>query len=264
MKQKFDKSEECFQIDMLIDYEEDNLRKWSTYVRRPYYRLIGKPVTEEQALEIIARTDRFWSGVAYWDNKELFNNVADKLVYTYTPMNAYWFYNLYPSQHGFVKPNGNIYGDGITDKYPDVNELVEEFLNLTKAFPYLDFVMAVTTWDEVPDSVWDIAWEESGLEPWEKPELWKDFISEIDIVFHVSNSRVKVLTKKTGQKLYREYEDKYLDKSDMTFYDGYAHKNRILTCDETYMKKMFDYYKLEGEAVEAYLQKTKDYYKKER
>lgn len=50
----------------------------------------------------------------------------------------------------------------------------------------------------------------------------------------------------------------------MTFYDRYAHKNRILICDETYMKKMFDYYKLDGEAVEVYLQKTKEYYKKER
>ena len=94
------------------------------------------------------------------------------------------------------------------------------------------------------------------------PTLWNNFHSVIDIAFHICNGRVKVLSKETGQKLYREYEDNYLDKSDLTFYHGYAHENRILTCDETYMKKMFDYYNLEGEEVEAYLSRTKEYYNK--
>ena len=109
-------------------------------------------------------------------------------------------------------------------------------------------------------------WEDGNLslphEPWEMPTLWKNFHSVIDIAFHICNGRVKVLSKETGQKLYREYEDNYLDKSDLTFYHGYAHENRILTCDETYMKKMFDYYNLEGEEVEAYLSRTKEYYNK--
>lgn len=106
---------------MFTDYEGYDLKEWTSgCIRRPYYRLIGKPVTQEQALEIIARTDRFWTCVA---GSELFEKVRDQFVYTYSPMNAYWFYNLFPSQHGFVKPNGNVYSDGITAKWFEVNEL---------------------------------------------------------------------------------------------------------------------------------------------
>lgn len=253
---------DCFQMDMLTEYEDDALRDWYSAARRPYYRLIGKPVTEAQALEIIARTDRFWTSVVYLENDELYRKVEDKFIHIFTPMNAYWFYNLLPSQHGFVKPNGNVYGDGITDKYPEADELAAELLYLAQVFPFLDFVMAVTIWDEIPHSIWEDENLSLPHEPWEMPTLWKNFHSVIDIAFHVCNGRVKVLSKETGQKLYREYEDNYLDKSDLTFYHGYAHKNRILTCDETYMKKMFDYYNLEGEEVEAYLSRTKEYYNK--
>jgi hypothetical protein len=32
-------------------------------VRRPYYRMRGKPVTKEQAFELIRRTDNFFAGI---------------------------------------------------------------------------------------------------------------------------------------------------------------------------------------------------------
>lgn len=252
---------DCFDIELFVDYEDDEVKEWVSGVRRPYYRLIGKPVTEEQALEIIARTDRFWSCCA--DDK-LFAKIRNHFIYTYTPMNAYWFYNLFPTQNGFVKPNGNIYSDGITDKYPTVEELLEDFVNLAGAFPYLDFVMAVTLWEEVPDKAWEriSASERVPYRPWEVPEFWENFDNVIDIVFKVCNGRVSVLSEKTGREIYKEYEEKYLDKNDMTFYDGYADEHQMLVCDEEYMRKMFAYYNLEGEEIEKYLRRTKEFYEK--
>lgn len=58
----FISKEEC---DKYNEYEiivPDDL-DYDGNVRRPYYRMRGKPVTKEQAFELIRRTDNFFAGI---------------------------------------------------------------------------------------------------------------------------------------------------------------------------------------------------------
>ena len=46
--------EKCDDIELFIDEDMD---EYDSIARRPYYRLRGKPVSKEQAFEVIRRTD---------------------------------------------------------------------------------------------------------------------------------------------------------------------------------------------------------------
>lgn len=117
-------------------------------VRRPYYRMRGKPITEEQAFDIIRRTE-------VGDHWGIFCGLDEHEEYVGSLNFNNWVLprNHYPKGYGWVHTDGTIGGNAITQKYPTVIEFVQEWLVNLMAFPYLDLVIAVTGWDEVPPEV---------------------------------------------------------------------------------------------------------------
>ena len=169
----------CDDIELLIDEAMD---EYDSVARRPYYRLRGKPVSKEQAFEIIRRTDSIF---------QLEIQVPWNSGYVETwHINNWWFSrNHYPT---------------------DMVELIQ-------AFPYLDFVLAITTWDELPEEMFfcnreDWEGDDQSYEEFEekrKFERYDGFYDAVDIGFWVHDNTIEILNHKNAVKKYKEYEEKY-------------------------------------------------------
>lgn len=147
-----------------------HLPKW------PQMLVTGKKVTQEQAEDIIFRTDRFltnpckysggnnhefnkWyrdlSGLTElyekdWSVIELFHK---KVGYIYTE----YIYNDWASccfiggPHGWCHPDGTIsYSDNI-GKWPNQEDIIEEWKTLLEAFPYLDLHVTIMSGESCED-----------------------------------------------------------------------------------------------------------------
>lgn len=217
-------------MEIIID---DELRDWGSGQRRPYYRLRGKRITEEQAFDIISKTD----DEVLFDFRNEYNNI-DKVNLLH--FRNFWITRShYPSYMGWVQPNGIVGGNGITDKYPEMQELLEDIINIKINFPYLEFMVAITFWDEIPDYEWEKDWEDRASEPNKKLDDYKDFYEAIDIVFHVYENKIEVLNEGIGAERYKEKIKEYEDgiEDDSVYASDYYEVNGINPVSEEFLQK---------------------------
>lgn len=116
-------------------------------VRRPYNRMRGKPVTREQAFDII-RTDNFFAEIDEIHHSGDFVssvNFDNWLIHK----------NHYPQGYGRIHADGTVGTNSITQKYPELYEFIGEWFEKLMKFPYLDLVIAVTCWNELPNVLWE-------------------------------------------------------------------------------------------------------------
>ena len=244
----------CDDIELIIDEDMD---EYDSIARRPYYRLRGKPVSQEQAFEVIRRTDSiFRFGIQVPWNSDY--------VETWH-INNWWFNrNHFPSDMGWIHSDGTVGGNGITDKYPNFSELLSDMVELIQAFPYLDFVLAITTWDELPEEMFfcdreDWEGDDQSYEEFEekrKFERYDGFYDAIDIGFWVHDNKIEVLNPKNAVKKYKEYEKKYSVKNQDYYAADYNMENGIIPCDEDYLKRCIAAYGLDPEET---LKNTREY-----
>ncbi len=164
---------------------------WKASTRRPYYRMRGKPITEEQALEIMTRCE--------WMNGDI-GDINFRQITS----------NSWP-RHGWVMPDGTIGANAIMSKYPTAEEIVEELYRWACEFPYLDLVIAITTIDEYPHS------NERNKHTGELMPHVKDYIlSEgkewddyIDIGVHLKDGSFSMLRKGDARTMYEKYRKMY-------------------------------------------------------
>lgn len=244
----------CHQIDGRIASREE-LDKFSGYqilvdeqvihygegeeTRKPYYRMRGKPVTEEQAFEIIRRTDYLT------DEKGV--PLTDDYMYEINFYNYLTSGGCYPEGSGWVHVDGTIGINFITGKYPDIREFAEEWLEKLRAFPWLDLVIAVTDWDEMPPEAWDRMWEQDIHFYEEEYTYDEQFYDHIQIGIWVAGKTVSFLNPEHAREKYREYERLYEDKCRERYIPNYYEKNHIIQADEAYCKRIFESYGLDGE-----------------
>lgn len=236
------------QCEISIDEDMD---EYSSCARRPYYRLRGKPVTEEQAFDIIRRTDDIFD----FDIEVPYE--SDRLRTVYHIRNFWFNRNHFPSDMGWIHRDGTVGGNGITDKYPDFEELFKEMLGLLLTFPYLDFVLAITEWEEVPYEMWEHFTDKN--KEWEQKNHIEDydgFYEAIEIGFWVHDKRIDVLNPKNAAKKYKEYEQKYAVKTPGYYAAYYNMDNKIIPCDVDYLKKCIAAY---GMNPEKTLSKVPEY-----
>jgi len=116
----------------------------------------GKRVNFEQAKEIIRRSDNYFRGhlqprSSSFDAEVLKIFKIDDDMRSYTlegkdyigclNFDNWWFYER---PCGWCHPDGTIGTNAITQKYPNMKELVEEWSEKAEAFPFLDLVIAMT------------------------------------------------------------------------------------------------------------------------
>lgn len=149
------------------------LPKW------PQCIIKGDKITEEQALEIIRRTDSFFHGFAgnnhefnnkaykiikrpniddrdeylfedYWDDVKEWNNKWNLLDTHY--LANHWISSSYIyGPHGWCHPNGIIEYHYNIGKYPEVEEVFNELCMYAKEFPFLNMTVTLMSDEECID-----------------------------------------------------------------------------------------------------------------
>lgn len=155
--------------------------KFDSFDKYPYYQMRGKPVTENQAFEVIRRTTY---------SNHFSNN---------------WFERHHP--YGWAHPSGLIGSNGYMRRYPTFPELLEELLGYQNAFPFLDFAAAIAWESDNP------RYEDLGSAR-RKDELYKKQQSFLDNVWYgirLDGSTIEFLGKERAVETYQKYEALYGD-----------------------------------------------------
>ena len=229
-------------------------------VRRPYFRMRGKPVTEEQAFDIIRRTDNFF----YWD---LYGYRLEGLVTDGFVLNNSWYCPKdHPHIGGWVRPDGIVGMNGTTMMHPAQEDFLDSVLPLRKAFPYLDFVIAITDWDGCPECVWDIlrkatetikgsasellTREDADLHrefldaasrafscAYSREEDYPDFPEHIVYGIWVHDGKVELMAPARAREKYLEYNRLYGGTDESVFTRRYYDAHNIHPADFTYLQR---------------------------
>lgn len=199
-------------------------------VRRPYYRMRGKPVTEEQALDIIRRTDNFFNGSVISRHEDW--------VGCYNFDNWLIERNHYPRGYGWIHTDGTVGSNAITQKYPEIEEFAVEWVEKLMAFPYLDLIIAITDkneclLDEFPYPN-DYKWE----------YLTDEFYDAIMCGIYVHDNCVELLNKKNTIEKYKEYDALYGNPKEK-FVPEYYDDNKISQINMRYLRRCFEAYQLD-------------------
>ena len=200
--------------------EDTDLLEFSSDARRPVCRLRGKPVTPEQAFEIIRRTE-----ASFKDIKEIKEH--PDYIHAWNLWMSYFRRKMQDPKEGWVLTDGTVGLDFLPiDKYPEMEELLEGIPAVVKAFPYLDFVLVISDWDEMPKSVWDSFFHHREVEF--EQEYWdENFYEAIRLGIWVHDGMIELLRSERAVWKYREYVEKYED----TDRKRYVHEYHGRTAD---------------------------------
>lgn len=207
----------------LVDYDMELLRFWydtdvvidegmADYrctARRPYYQMRGRRITEQQAFEIIRRTDMY----APWEKCRDCNDYVDSMNFQ-----NWWTSPHLPAYYGWIHPNGIVGSDAVTQKFANVKEFVEEWINYIYRFPFLDLVIAVSRWNELPQYAWD-DFKTYMFEP------YIDFLDNIEAGIWVHDGTLEIMSPARTVKKYKEYEENTAKRI-----TGYTALNIIPSC----------------------------------
>lgn len=207
-------------------------------IRRPYFRLRGKPITEEQAFDIIRRTDVLLS---YIDAIRESGEWIPYINFENNILNKRHFEN----RAGWVHPDGLI---GINDvpieKYPESYDFIIEWFRYLLGFPCLDIMLAFSCWEEVPPEVWETC---DLIETWEYDKAYDEpFLKAIVFGIHVHDNKVEVLNSKDACAKYQEYDALYKEQRERFVADYYA-DNGIFEADFGYAKRCIASYGLDAD-----------------
>lgn len=199
--------DECTSIALHVDTDV----KIPDNVRRPYYRMRGRSVTPDQALEIIGKTDDF------------FNSFEHGLKATCVPSthfrNVLINDNYVPKNFGWVHRDGTIGINSVMSKYPTLAEILEEWGRYVLEFPYLDLIVCVTHWDEIPTLM-----DKDPDAPLYGPEWDNIFFSNVDYGIHVHDRVISIVDQQYAVQLFQDYARRFNRPRDVYepgYYEGY-------------------------------------------
>lgn len=211
-------------------------------VRRPYFRLRGKPVTREQAYEILRRVDRFFNNIdsvySHDDFIECLNFRSNVL-----PNRSY------SDRWGWCHPDGFIGINDITFKYPEDNEFIAEWVKYLAEFSFLDIMIAITNWDEIPPEVWDKMSEDLFYtnDNWDADDTYDGlFLKSIYLGIYVHDNKVELLNSTDARARYIEYDALYGSQKARCSVD-YCEENGIYEADLGYVRKCIESYGLDAD-----------------
>lgn len=176
---------------------EETPTEFNSYTRRPYYRMRGKSVTEEQAFDVIRKTDHYIT----WNFR--YSNRLEKCIH---------FDNEWLRDSPFLTRFGWMHPDGIaginwhTNKYPTFLELLAELMEYQSFFPFLDFTVTITWWDEYPP------YTESGSYKGINDEVLgqcPEFLDNVAFGVCLNGNSIGFLGKERAIKAYQKYDELY-------------------------------------------------------
>ncbi|MCR5789891.1 MAG: hypothetical protein K6G83_08380 [Lachnospiraceae bacterium] len=215
-------SEQFKKLYIALDPETED---YKSFARRPYYQMRGKRISEEQAIEIIARTDNYFR--FHYDRELL-----EAANYVGCMNFDQWWIGKYhiPAHYGWCHPSGIIGGNAMTQKYPNILEFIEEAIRWAINFPALDIMIGVTEWDEKPYDPDDY----SGSDPYEE---YENFPDNIAIGINVHENTVEILNGKNARERYLIYDKMYGEEDRRVYIPEYYEDRGLFICDEQYLKR---------------------------
>lgn len=235
--------EKYLNIEIAIS-DDDSINKIEL-TRRPYYRMRGKSVTEEQAFDIIRKTDNFFRfktrDIAYHNDFIACLNFDNWLIER----------NHSPWGYGWIHVDGTIGGNAITQKYPDLKEFILEWVTKLVAFPYLDLIIAVTYWDEYPPEVFD---NDNEMYLFYTSAYDKKFYDAIEVGIYVHDNKVEILNHHDTVLKYKEYDKLYGNPREK-FEPDYYERNGVSQITMSYLRRCIESYGLDADEVLSHVQK---------
>lgn len=196
--------------------------------RRPYYRLRGRRITPDEAFEVIRRTDAYFTFRTGYESGKL------------SPLHLqnWWFNkNHYPARYGWVHPDGLVGADGITGStYPTTGELVEEMLMYQRAFPFLEFVLALTDWDEMPPYAWDQLFSDYRDDYQEYP----DFLDHIELGIYLGPGKLELMGPERARQAYQKAVAEWVDVPRERYISQYNQDHDLFPADDAYLKRCLE------------------------
>jgi len=180
--------------------------------RWQYYRLRGKPVTEEQAAYIIGHT-QFEMATWQHENEAGANDVDNEVAFMHDFINN-WFgeQDIESPHNGWCHPDGTIGANNHMDRLADLDGALWELAIDADCFPYLDMVIIVTKittspYDQGNPDYWDLsAAEYVALDN----SITDEKLAESVIVgFWVHNKTIEVFSPTEAFEKYKEYHSLY-------------------------------------------------------
>ena len=191
---------------------------WEEYrvmTRRPACWTRGKPVTPQQAFEIICATDDFFN-LAYLGAKLSEHD----FIYT-TIVSSWWFSSHFPPQYGWCRPDGRIGLDAITGRWPCGEDVIEDGTALLSAFPFLDLVGIIWSSEETTGFL---------------PEEMEADPPYVEWGFHFHNNTIELLESQTAWERFCDCHNRY-GEDPLTYMSGYNEKAGEKWVDFDYLKR---------------------------
>ncbi|MCM1330152.1 MAG: hypothetical protein NC253_12010 [Ruminococcus sp.] len=223
----------CCDNPVKIFAEDDFPPDWYPAVRKPYYQLRGKPVTPQQAVEIIAKTDYLFSNVLEI-NKDLDIGIFE--------MN-YFCTDGFSRPFGWVHPGGEVgqnYLFGI--KWPEIREMAEALTPLVHTFPFLEFIAGISWWNEMSPARYDLMYANKS----DKFYKDDDFTDNIEMGIWVHGGIIEFVNAKKAVKLYRKYDELYNGKDYRIFYPDYYKEIEKNSINRSFAEKCFKVHGIEN------------------
>ena len=198
--------------------------------RRPGYQIRGARLTEEQAFDVLAHSDEVFTtyvndvtfahsvnNVPIPDCVPIIMGAISKNRIIRTPYrnigNKFLQTANFPWYNGFVTPRGDVGCNWWAYTYPEYYEMLLDTWTFAARFPFLEFVVAVTFWNERSVSYWSNFSKKQTFRNYDK-ELKKD----LQCCLYAHNGVIEVLN---NLDKYYELEAVYPDKRVFEITDYY-------------------------------------------
>ena len=220
------------------------------YAKYPHTRIRGKKVPEDKIIPMLALTDQFFAQHNYNHfNSKVPNVVKFKRLDVEYFDNQYFARGLGGGSFGFLHKDGAIGLNFWIDRYANAKILVEEALELVREFPFLDMMIAVSSWCQYPPMYSEADYDTPDNVDWGSyldRKLWEsaDFTEFITHCIHIKDGKVYECVGKDAQEMYRDYGAKDEDR----FFNDYNMYNQIVEFGEDDFKKCFEFLGVDFEA----------------
>lgn len=250
---------------------------WDGEARAPYFQLRGRRLSEEEAFEMIARTDRMFDLSGAWDFPRdgqhmsiaaKWDSMIRKKGYRGSDsyfVNEYIFPGNSIPSGGYVWPDGRVGINHWMYKLPDISEIIKQLMDWALCFPYFDIILVITKWNEISaqraranfwedDENYDgVPHPDADLDEYEKP-YEPITVDDVDICIGIQPGILRFLKPEDGLRQLAEYDSFYTERERREFpTTDFYQDTHTIPIDEAYFSRLLNYYGEVPEEIREYL-----------